>query len=86
MYPKQARLWGMISSQSLGYLGYARDCRLDVSGNRVGECWRDVPRRNGPMLTPGTSAYVAGIFPLTCPDASYLMCWIMTRVEKGKDD
>ena len=33
MYPKQARLWGMTSSQSLGYQGYARDCRLDVSGS-----------------------------------------------------
>jgi hypothetical protein len=32
MYPKQVRLWGMISSQSVGYLRYARDCRLDVSG------------------------------------------------------
>jgi hypothetical protein len=86
MYPKQVRLWGMISSQSLGYQGYARDCHLHISSNRVGGCREDVPRRNGPMLTPGTSAYVAGIFPLDCPDASYLMCWIMICVDKGKDD
>jgi hypothetical protein len=38
------------------------------------------------MLTPGTSAYVAGIFPLTCPDASYLMCCSSICVEKTKDD
>jgi len=36
MYPKQVRLWGMISSQSLGHLGYARDCHLHISSNRVG--------------------------------------------------
>jgi hypothetical protein len=39
MYPKQARLWGMISSQSVGYPGYARDCRLDVSGSGVMLGW-----------------------------------------------
>lgn len=39
MYPKQVRLWGMISSQSLGYLGYARDCHLDVSGSGVMLGW-----------------------------------------------
>jgi hypothetical protein len=61
MYPKQVRLWGMTSSQFVGYQEYARDYRLDVSGSG-GMLGRNVPRRNGPTLTPGTSAYVAGIF------------------------
>jgi hypothetical protein len=82
MYPKQVRLWGMISSQSLGYQGYARDCHLHISSNRVGGCREDVPRRNGPTLTPVTSAYVAGIFLPAYSDANYLMCSSCISVEK----
>lgn len=66
----QAQPLDMISSRFGGYLGYARDCRLTVSesGVKLG----DVPRRNGPTLTPGIIAYVAGIFlpdldPSWCP-------------------
>jgi hypothetical protein len=40
----------------------------------VGDFGGHVPRRNGPMLTPGTSAYVAGIFLPAYPDTRYLMC------------
>ena len=41
-YPKQVRLWGMISSLSLRCPGYARDCHLDVSGSggRLGDMYQ----------------------------------------------
>jgi hypothetical protein len=71
-------------SQASSTLGYdlfsvrkiSRICqRLSPGCQREwGEVGGNVPRRNGPMLTPGTSAYVAGIILPAYTDARYLMC------------
>ena len=87
MYPKQALFSGMISSQSLRCPGYARDCHLDVSGSGGG-VGGNVPRRNGPMLTPGKSAYVAGIFLSASIPLSSLLYHVLELYEsrRQKDD